>query len=186
MDVCPNCKSKLNIDEKSSGRCFSCGTTFESSLPKNKNLHFESNTKNNLCKFLIGLFCIIAIICLSIFVCSNKEYTIARGDVALEKVNALQSNIWNLDPDIDTSKLNDIELKRNVCAGGIIASVIGVIICCIILYNQSNKAEHIIINSQHINNLTQSKLQELEQIYKSNLITQEEYDNKRKEILDKL
>ncbi len=34
MDICPNCKSKLNIDEKASGRCFSCGATFESSLPK--------------------------------------------------------------------------------------------------------------------------------------------------------
>lgn len=35
-------------------------------------------------------------------------------------------------------------------------------------------------------NSTQSKLQELEQIYKCKLITKEEYENKRKEIIDKL
>jgi predicted PurR-regulated permease PerM len=98
----------------------------------------------------------------------------------------MQSNIWNLDPDVDTSKFNDIELKRNICVCGIIVSVIGVIICCIILYGKSTKTGQIIIKTQHINNSTQSKLHELEQIYKDNLITQEEYDNKKKEILDKL
>ncbi|WP_302620666.1 hypothetical protein [uncultured Muribaculum sp.] len=44
MDICPNCKSKLNIDEKSSGKCFSCGTTFESSLPKgNTQFNYQSS-----------------------------------------------------------------------------------------------------------------------------------------------
>lgn len=46
MDICPNCKSKLNIDEKSSGRCFSCGTTFEATQSKIKEL--EQIYKNNL------------------------------------------------------------------------------------------------------------------------------------------
>ena len=35
-------------------------------------------------------------------------------------------------------------------------------------------------------NTTQSKLKELEQIYNDNLITKEEYENKRKELLSKL
>ncbi len=34
METCPKCKSKLNVDEKASGRCFSCGAMFESVLPK--------------------------------------------------------------------------------------------------------------------------------------------------------
>ena len=38
---------------------------------------------------------------------------------------------------------------------------------------------------QNTNYSTQTKLQELEQIYKNNLITQEEYENKRKEIINK-
>lgn len=33
---------------------------------------------------------------------------------------------------------------------------------------------------------TQSKLKELEQIYKNNLITEEEYNNKRQELLNKM
>ena len=41
-------------------------------------------------------------------------------------------------------------------------------------------------NIQNTNYSIQLKLQELEQIYKNNLITEEEYENKRKEILDKL
>lgn len=47
MDICPNCKSKLNIDEKSSGSCFSCGTTFESSLP---NVNKQYNYSNHINK----------------------------------------------------------------------------------------------------------------------------------------
>lgn len=48
MDICPNCKSKLNIDEKASGKCFSCGTTFESSLP-NVNKHYNYSGQINKC-----------------------------------------------------------------------------------------------------------------------------------------
>ena len=188
METCPNCKSKLNIDEKSSCKCFSCGATFESSLPNDKKSRFENNTKNNLCKFLIGLFCISAIICLLIYIGSNEEYTIAKGDVALEKVNSLQSNIWNLNPDIDTSELDKIVLKRSSCIVGMIISVIGTIICCIILYGEQNKriVTKYQIDNQNTNFSTKSKLQELEHIYKNNLITEEEYNNKRKEIINKI
>lgn len=183
METCPNCKSKLNIDEKSSGKCFSCGTSFESSLPNDKKSHFENNTKNNLSKFLIGLFCITFIVCLFIYIGSNKEYTIAKGDVALEKANSLQSNIWNLNPDVNMSEFNKVVLKRNICIGGMIISIICVIICCIILYSEQNIP--IVTKPQNNNYSTQTKLQELEQIYKNNLITQEEYENKRKEIINK-
>ena len=137
---------------------------------------------------MIGLFCISAIICLLIYIGSNEEYTIAKGDVALEKVNSLQSNIWNLNPDVSTSELDKIVLKRNICIGGMVISIIGVIICCIILHSEQNKP--IVTepknNIQNTNCSIQLKLQELEQIYKNNLITEEEYENKRKEILDKL
>ena len=37
-----------------------------------------------------------------------------------------------------------------------------------------------------LSNSTQSKLKELEQIYNDNLITEEEYNNKRKELLSKM
>lgn len=34
---CPKCKTLLNNDEKASGKCFNCGATFSSVLPKTKN-----------------------------------------------------------------------------------------------------------------------------------------------------
>lgn len=62
MDICPNCKSKLNIDEKSSGRCFSCGTTFESSLPKDNKQYNYQSSDNTVAKII--KICGIAIIIL--------------------------------------------------------------------------------------------------------------------------
>lgn len=48
MDNCPKCQSKLNIDEKCSGRCFSCGATFESPLPKdNRNFNYQATDTTN-------------------------------------------------------------------------------------------------------------------------------------------
>ena len=68
-----------------------------------------------------------------------------------------------------------------------IISVIGTIICCIILYGEQNKriVTKYQIDNQNTNFSTKSKLQELEHIYKNNLITEEEYNNKRKEIINK-
>ena len=62
MDICPNCKSKLNINEKSSGRCFSCGTTFESSLPKDNKQYNYQSSDNTVAKII--KICGIAIIIL--------------------------------------------------------------------------------------------------------------------------
>lgn len=177
MKTCPNCGKVLSEDEKILYKCMSCKQQIE--LQYNN----TSNTKNHLCKFLIGLFAIGATICLLIHIGTNKEYTIAKGDVALERVNSLQSNIWNLNPDVNTSELDKIVLKRNICIGTIVVSVIGIIICCIILFGKSEKT--IYAQTVITNNSTQSKLKELEQIYKNNLITKEEYDNKRKEVLNK-
>ena len=44
MDKCPKCGAELNNDEKASGKCFSCGASFESSLPKSRVL--KENKKN--------------------------------------------------------------------------------------------------------------------------------------------
>lgn len=74
METCPNCKSKLNIDEKSSGRCFSCGTTFESSLPKaDKQINYISSD-NTVAKLI--KICGIAIIIIGTIL----SFIIAGGD----------------------------------------------------------------------------------------------------------
>lgn len=76
METCPNCKSKLNIDEKSSGKCFSCGATFESSLPKeNKQLNYNSydNTVAKLIK-ICGFTIIMLGTILSFIIAGGNGY----------------------------------------------------------------------------------------------------------------
>lgn len=74
MDICPNCKSKLNIDEKSSGRCFTCGATFESSLPNNgKQCNYQSS--DNAIAKVIKICGIIIIILGTIL-----SFIVAGGD----------------------------------------------------------------------------------------------------------
>lgn len=72
-------------------------------------------------------------------------------------------------------RTNNYKLMTIICAIILLISVI-------LLISSLLKSKDNIQTS----NTTQSKLQELEQIYKNNLITEEEYENKRKEILDKL
>lgn len=54
MNQCPKCKSILNMDEKASGKCFTCGATFESNLPQNtnKNIYYNENTIAKILKIL--------------------------------------------------------------------------------------------------------------------------------------
>lgn len=76
METCPNCKSKLNIDEKSSGKCFSCGATFESSLPKENNqLNYNSydNTVAKLIK-ICGFAIIVLGTILSFMIAGGSGY----------------------------------------------------------------------------------------------------------------
>lgn len=151
------------------------------------NKSMDNNVKNNICKFLIVLFIIMIFISLIVFSNTSRAYISEKANVAQKKINALQTNIWNLNPNVDTSKLDKIELKRIICIGTIVISVIGIIINCIVLFSKGKKTinpKNVMTNNDS-NNSTQSKLKELELMYKNNLITKEEYDSKRKEILDR-
>lgn len=61
MNQCPKCNSTLNIDEKASGKCFSCGATFESILPQNKAITANIYTENSIGKAIkiIGIIILI-------------------------------------------------------------------------------------------------------------------------------
>lgn len=54
MNQCPKCKSILNNDEKASGKCFSCGATFESNLPQNtiSEINYNENTIAKMIKVI--------------------------------------------------------------------------------------------------------------------------------------
>ncbi|PWL68936.1 MAG: hypothetical protein DBY27_05750 [Clostridiaceae bacterium] len=60
MNQCPKCKSILNNDEKASGKCFSCGATFESNLPQNTIL--ETNYNENTIAKIIKVVAIVILV----------------------------------------------------------------------------------------------------------------------------
>lgn len=62
MNQCPKCKSMLNNDEKACGKCFTCGATFESSLPQNtvtSSYNFPKKNSVGRALTIIGIFVII-------------------------------------------------------------------------------------------------------------------------------
>lgn len=60
MNQCPKCKSVLNNDEKASGKCFSCGATFESNL--SQNVTSEINYNENTIAKIIKIIAIVILI----------------------------------------------------------------------------------------------------------------------------
>ncbi len=62
MNQCPKCKSMLNNDEKACGKCFTCGATFESSLPQNtvtSSCNFPKKNSVGKSLTIIGILVII-------------------------------------------------------------------------------------------------------------------------------
>lgn len=90
--------------------------------------------------------------------------------ISMFKASGYITTLWK-------DKAGNYKIIIIVCAVILLVSVI--LLISSLLNNENNK-------NNNIQNSTKSKLQELEQIYKQNLITEEEYENKRKEILDKL
>lgn len=68
----------------------------------------------------------------------------------------------------------------------IIICAVVLLVSIILLISSLLKDKDTRVTSSNINNSTQHKLKELEQIYKDNLISKEEYESKRKEIINKL
>lgn len=153
------------------------------------------NTKQILCKFLIGLFAIAILTCGVVYLDTDDDYISAKADVAKQKIHSLQTNIWNLNPSADTTELDKVNQKRYICIGGIVVSVIGIAVCGIVLYGSKND-----YHKQYSNNAKsfsntysnfnssgiQTKLQELKSMYDKNLITEDEYNKKKQELLNKM
>lgn len=153
----------------------------------------SGSTKQTLCKFLIGLFAIAILVCGVIYSDTKDDYISAKADVARQKIDSLQSNIWNLNPSADTSELDKVNQKRYICIGGIIVSAIGIVICGIVLYGARNdyqkqyyKSSGKNINTGSGGSGTQTKLQELKSMYEKNLITEDEYNKKKQELLNRM
>ncbi len=190
MDKCPKCGSLLNIDEKASGLCFTCKATFKTAISQEQifNMH-ENSKKNYLVKFILCLSIIFLILFLFVLSGTKQEYIIEKGNVAQKKITAMQNNIWNTNPSVNTDELDKIIKKRSICIIGMIVSTI-VGSSCIIIIKSSSSNKTIVkrdkntfeSNSESISN----RLQELKSLLDQGLITQEEYELKKGDILKRL
>ena len=91
--------------------------------------------------------------------------------ISFFKASGYITTIWR-------DRANNYKIMIIVCAIVLLVSII-------LLISYLLKDKNTVIN-QDINNSTYSKLQELEQIYKNGLISKDEYNNKRQELLSKL
>lgn len=140
------------------------------------------NTKRNVSVFLLIIFSIAIVVCYVDYHAMDRSYESAEADYRYEKNHDTES------------RLNEIKLSRNrdIVIG--YGSGIGIAICLIILYSFGNyknemtsKTEDTYDTSQKIDTQsTQSKLTELKSLYEAQLITEDEYNQKRKELLDKM
>ena len=116
------------------------------------------NTTKNI--GIVGTIISGLLLCFSIY-----KY---NQSVEFYKASGYLNTIWG-------ERTNNYKLMIIICAIILLISVI-------LLISSLLKSKDNIQTS----NTTQSKLKELEQIYNDNLITKEEYENKRKELLSKL
>lgn len=73
----------------------------------------ESNsTKQTLCKFLIGLFAIVILVCGVIYADTKDDYISARADVAKQKIDSLQSNMLCMTHLYSMSRFNQTIYKQ--------------------------------------------------------------------------
>ena len=82
MENCPKCNERLNIDEKSSGRCFSCGATFSSTIPKDDeqaSFSTYSNASDNVVAKVVKALGVIIIVLGTIvsFVITHDNFSLA-------------------------------------------------------------------------------------------------------------
>ena len=93
---CPKCKTLLNNDEKASGKCFNCGATFSTVLPKTKSnssasLGNDGNTIGRILKaigFLIIIFGTVG----SIYI-GNQRYKFSFVSFILPEIGTIVSGM---------------------------------------------------------------------------------------------
>ncbi len=104
MENCPKCGEKLNIDEKSSGKCFSCGGKFErlnkekdkvieefnydnmSNGYINEEFNYDSMLNGNIIAGIIKIFVVIGFIIATIGnLCILTQYGYGFGDFLVKE-----------------------------------------------------------------------------------------------------
>lgn len=89
------------------------------------------STKRALSVFFIVVFLSMLLTCWVVYDKSEPEYIQAQARVAKKTADSI--SIFNLNPTVDASEVDDIENKRTLCVVGMIVSAIGIGVCVIIL-----------------------------------------------------
>lgn len=124
---------------------------------------------------------IVFVFCLVNLTSSNNDYNIARAD-------ALWANYENTSNDETYSEreFNKLDIARKLYIAGIVVSII-VFISCIYIVKSTNKKKNTVIQPSNPKSITNTeRLKELSEMLNTNLITQAEYDEKKKEVLSRI
>ncbi|MGX8701393.1 SHOCT domain-containing protein [Caproiciproducens sp.] len=143
----------------------------------------ENENKTPLQSLLIILIVISVIsfiACLGIRQSTEQDYVIAQGNA----LTASYTQGRELSDQSDDTKALDV--KRNACVAGMIASGIVFVICAFTYPATKRKKEEAKPTIIESTSTTTDKLQDLNNMLKNNLISQDEYDDKRKKILDSI
>ncbi|MBR5648839.1 SHOCT domain-containing protein [Pseudobutyrivibrio sp.] len=148
-----------------------------------------SQTKRNICIFLIILFSLGIIASMGIYYAHNSDYIIERGNVAQLNVHSILAG--NLYADYSSRKLEALEKERTICKVVAITSAIGLIITIIVIASSKKSVSTTISNESSESNTLDSsssplsiKLNEINDLKEQGLITDEEYTALRNKILN--
>lgn len=152
--------------------------------------------KRNICKFLIALFAVLMVSSIGIFIYLNDELDSAKTTVAAKTV--VKSLKGYSSSSVDKSELTKVRTERGACVVVMLASGIGIVTCTVILLTDKDEtpvrtyvsnplSQEVIENTRPASSSTSSnKLKELKKLLDDGLITEEEYERKRKEIISKI
>lgn len=141
-----------------------------------------ASLKKRIAALFLLLFIVLFFVCLYYNNLSKTDLIHAKGDVARAEAEAYRN--WIRDPDVDTSELDSVVLKRNLYTCGMVISVISSVVCIIILASKEDDSEKS-SDSIHTHNNIPDKLQQLKSMLDSNIITEQEYESKKQELLNK-
>ena len=149
------------------------------------------------------IFGVVLLISFSIYKGTDTDYIIEKGHIASEKINQISHG--NLFPTVSSSTYDEIVQKRNMCIVGMVIGALGAIISLLAGFikrdevKTTNDMSFENVPEQHIKvdiirtptyvntNLTnEQRLKDLKELLDKGYVSQEEYQEKRDEIIKSL
>lgn len=161
--------------------------------------------KKNVAWITTIIFILLAVICFVVYKGNDSEYIIEKGHIAAQNIREVSRG--NLFPVVSSSAYDEIVQKRNMCIVGMVVGSLGAIVSLLLaLSGESKKNIHMEtscnkntdvqkVNSYERKSSTMSndymmnserRLKDLEELLKKGYISEAEYQEKRKEIVEQI